>query len=164
VSIKINWGGSPPNTIQCARFLRAYKDMASSEELEKVTRHLFVSWSQSLLRAMNSQIPQIEMFDRETSSSSPAFLQSLTPALIPEEKLAAIIARSQSQEIKDCLKIESAALVNDYGAFGFPWIIVRRSDGATASFFGKPLCTNSDDTPQPKRLTGSDRFANMAWW
>ncbi|QRV72441.1 DSBA-like thioredoxin domain protein [Ceratobasidium sp. AG-Ba] len=129
LTIKINWGGFPPNTIQCARFLRAYKDEASPEELEKVTRHLFV-----------------EMFDRETNPASPAFLRSLVPALVPEDKFSAIIARSQSQEIKDCLKTESAALVNEYGAFGFPWIIVRGADGATASFFG------------------SDRFANMAWW
>ncbi|KAG8681725.1 hypothetical protein FRC09_017292, partial [Ceratobasidium sp. 395] len=118
LTIKMNWGGFPPNTIQCARFLRTYKDMASPEDLEKVTRHLF-----------------IEMFDHEISPTSPGFLQSLVPTLVPEEKFSAIIARSQSQEIKDCLKTESAALVNDHGAFGFPWMIVRRADGATLSFF-----------------------------
>ncbi|KAG9098738.1 Glutathione S-transferase kappa 1 [Ceratobasidium sp. 370] len=129
LTIKMNWGGFPPNTIQCARFLRVYKDMASPDELEKVTRHLF-----------------IEMFGREVNPSSPAFLQSLVPTFVPEEKFSAIIARSQSQENKDRLKTESAALVDEHGAFGFPWMIVRRADDATASFFG------------------SDRFSNMAWW
>ena len=81
---------------------------------------------------------QVEMFDRETNPTSPAFLGSLVPTLVPQDKFSAIMARSQSQEIKDCLKTESAALVNEYGAFGFPWIIVRRGDSATASFFGKP--------------------------
>ena len=83
----------------------------------------------------------MELFDRETHSSSPAFLQSLTPELVPEETFRAVVARSQTQEIKDCLKSESAALVKEYGAFGFPWMIVRRADGATASFFGKFLHT-----------------------
>ncbi|KAF8607996.1 putative glutathione s-transferase kappa 1 [Ceratobasidium sp. AG-I] len=129
LNIKINWDGSPPNTIQVARFLRAYKEVASPEDLETVTRHLFV-----------------EMFDRETHPSDPAFLQSLTPGLVPEETFRAVVARSQTQEIKDCLKSESAALVAERGAFGFPWMVVRRADGATTSFFG------------------SDRFANMAWW
>ncbi|KAG8688439.1 Glutathione S-transferase kappa 1 [Ceratobasidium sp. 394] len=53
LTIKINWGGFPPNSIQCARFLRVYKDEASPEELEKVTRHLFVSRSQFLLRVID---------------------------------------------------------------------------------------------------------------
>jgi glutathione S-transferase kappa 1 len=78
------------------------------------------------------------MFEHETPPSSPAFLNSLTPGLIPEDTFSAVVARSQTQEIKDLIKIESAALVNSYGAFGFPWIIVRRADGAIASFFGKP--------------------------
>ncbi|CAE6474173.1 unnamed protein product, partial [Rhizoctonia solani] len=61
------------------------------------------------------------------------------------DRFKEILARSGSQEIKDLVKAESAALVKDCGAFGFLWIIVRRADGTTTSFFG------------------SDRFANMAW-
>lgn len=78
------------------------------------------------------------MFEHEVPPSSLAFLGCLTPDLIPEDKFSDVVARSQSQEIKDLIKVESAALVNDYGTFGFPWIIVRRADGTTASFFGKP--------------------------
>lgn len=79
------------------------------------------------------------MFDRETSPTSPAFLQSLTPTLLSEETFQAVVARSQTQEIKDILKSESAALVKEHGAFGFPWMVVRRADGASTSFFGKHL-------------------------
>ncbi|CAE7190607.1 unnamed protein product [Rhizoctonia solani] len=129
VKINVAWNNNPPNTMGVARFLRAYKDVSSSTELENVTRRLFT-----------------ELFGKETPPSDPAFLECLVPDLIPEVKFKEIVARSGSQEIKDIVKFESAALVKDYGAFGFPWIIVRRADGTANSFFG------------------SDRFANMAWW
>lgn len=129
LKINVNWGGNPPNTMQVARFLRAYKEGASPKELEDVTQRLYT-----------------QMFEHEVPPSSPAFLGSLTPDLVPEDKFPAIIARSQTQELKDLVKAEAAALVNDYGAFGFPWIVIRRADGTTASWFG------------------SDRFANIAWW
>ena len=76
------------------------------------------------------------MFSKQRSPSDPAFLRCLIPDLIPEDKFEQVVSRSGSQEIKDLLKVESAALVKDHGAFGFPWMIVRRADGATASFFG----------------------------
>ncbi|CAE6397482.1 unnamed protein product [Rhizoctonia solani] len=129
LNITVAWINNPPNTMGVARFLRAYKEVSSPTELENITRHLFV-----------------EMFSKETPPSDPAFFGSLIPDLIPEDKFKEVLARSGSQEIKDLVKTESAALVKDYGAFGFPWIIVRRGDGITRSFFG------------------SDRFANMAWW
>ena len=44
------------------------------------------------------------------------------------------------------MKAESTAIVETHGAFGFPWMVVHRSDGEVACFFG------------------SDRFSNMAWW
>ncbi|CUA70111.1 Glutathione S-transferase kappa 1 [Rhizoctonia solani] len=129
LKINVAWVNNPPNTMGVARFLRAYKDVSSQAELESVSRRLFV-----------------EMFSGERSPSDPGFLGCLVPDLISEDKLKQVIARSGSQEIKDLVKTESAALVKDYGAFGFPWIIVRRGDGTTNSFFG------------------SDRFGNMAWW
>ncbi|KAJ1308744.1 hypothetical protein OPQ81_004435 [Rhizoctonia solani] len=129
LDINVAWPNGPPSTMGVARFLRAYKDVSSPTELENVSRHLFV-----------------QMFSKGTPTSDPAFLGSLIPDLIPEDKFKEVLARSGSQEIKDLVKVESAALVKDYGAFGFPWIIVRRADGITTSFFG------------------SDRFANMAWW
>jgi glutathione S-transferase kappa 1 len=76
------------------------------------------------------------MFSKETPPSDPAFFGSLIPDLISEDKFKEILARSGSQEIKDLVKTESASLVKDYGTFGFPWIIVRRGDGSTGSFFG----------------------------
>ncbi|CEL59641.1 Glutathione S-transferase kappa 1 OS=Mus musculus GN=Gstk1 PE=1 SV=3 [Rhizoctonia solani AG-1 IB] len=129
LNITVAWINNPPNTMGVARFLRAYKEAASPAELENVTRRLFV-----------------EMFSKETPPSDPAFFGSLIPDLISEDKFKEILARSGSQEIKDLVKTESASLVKEYGTFGFPWIIVRRGDGSTGSFFG------------------SDRFANMAWW
>ncbi|CAE6442087.1 unnamed protein product [Rhizoctonia solani] len=129
LKINVAWINNPPNTMGVARFLRAYKEVSSPTELEHVTRRLF-----------------IEIFSKETSPSDPSFLGCLIPDLIPGDKFKEVLAHSGSQEIKDLVKSESAALVKDYGAFGFPWIIVRRADGATNSFFG------------------SDRFANMAWW
>ncbi|CAE6404917.1 unnamed protein product [Rhizoctonia solani] len=129
LKINVAWQNNPPNTMGVARFLRAYKDVSSATELENVSRRLF-----------------IEIFEKERPPSDAAFLECLIPDLIPEVKFKEVLARSGSQEIKDLVKAESAALVKDYGAFGFPWIIVRRADGTTTSFFG------------------SDRFANMAWW
>ncbi|KAH7343700.1 putative glutathione s-transferase kappa 1 [Rhizoctonia solani] len=133
LKINVAWINNPPNTMGVARFLRAYKEISSPAELENVTRRLF-----------------IEMFSKETLPSDPAFLGCLIPDLIPEEKFKQVLAHSGSQEIKDLVKAESAALVKDYGAFGFPWIIVRRADGTSNSFFGMDY--NSSLVPAAKLL------------
>ncbi|CAE6463647.1 unnamed protein product, partial [Rhizoctonia solani] len=94
LKINVAWQNNPPNTMGVARFLRAYKDVSSATELENVSRRLF-----------------IEIFEKERPPSDAAFLECLIPDLIPEVKFKEVLARSGSQEIKDLVKAESAALV-----------------------------------------------------
>lgn len=56
------------------------------------------------------------------------------------------LEKYKEKRISELMKAETTALVETYGAFGCPWMVVHRSDGEVAYFFG------------------SDRFANMAWW
>ncbi|KAK0536728.1 hypothetical protein OC834_001085 [Tilletia horrida] len=60
-----------------------------------------------------------------------------------QKELSRLIEESGTKEMKDRLKAESQALVNEGGAFGMPWMVVEK-DGISSSWFG------------------SDRFEQMA--
>jgi glutathione S-transferase kappa 1 len=71
------------------------------------------------------------------------------PSLLSRDQIQTALQNyngKDKQRITDLMKKESAKLVEDYDAFGFPWMVIERSDGDIQSFFG------------------SDRFSNIAWW
>lgn len=91
--------------------------------------------------------PQAELFIRNTSTSDPSFLPSLPPSVIPARELALCIAKSQEKDTSSLMRSEVAEIVEKYGTYGLPWIVVQRpKDGEVAWWFG------------------SDRFHNIAWW
>lgn len=79
-------------------------------------------------------------------SKTSTYSDLLTPSPFDAPTLESLIAESNAAENKDRIKSESVELVEKGGAFGFPWIVVRREDGVEQSWFG------------------SDRFEIMAWW
>lgn len=82
-----------------------------------------------------------------TPLSDPSFTTSLiTTGLIPREQAEKALENYKDKRISELMKTESTALVENYHAFGFPWMVIERSDGQIESFFG------------------SDRFTNIAWW
>lgn len=117
------------NTLGIMRFLRVLQDSGDSALLEACSRRLFD-----------------QLFRAHTKPADASFLGVLAPSLLTNAKLEQLIAKSVEPENKKRLADEAAALVQTHGAFGFPWIVVQRADGAQESWFG------------------SDRFGNIAWW
>ncbi|EJT97019.1 thioredoxin-like protein [Dacryopinax primogenitus] len=117
------------NTLNVMRFMRVLR-MHKPEVLEEATKRLYE-----------------EFFSRNTPTASPAFLGSLSspPALLTPDELTHLTTLSQSAENKALLRSEAEALA-DEGAFGFPWIVLRRTDGGEHSFFG------------------SDRMQSISFW
>ncbi|CAG7854656.1 SubName: Full=Uncharacterized protein {ECO:0000313/EMBL:KIM26898.1} [Serendipita indica DSM 11827] len=98
----------PGNTREPMRMLRYLKDDLPPAKFREATRHYFR-----------------ENFVKNTPLSSPEFLHSLAPTIISDAKLKQ--ALTEYKTVTDKMKIESAKVVEDYGAFGFPWIVVERS-------------------------------------
>ena len=66
---------------------------------------------------------------------------------MPAQDLARCITKAQEKDISNLVRNEVAEIVEKYGAYGLPWIVVQRpKDGEVAWWFG------------------SDRFHNIAWW
>ncbi|KAJ8297226.1 ATP-dependent permease MDL1, mitochondrial [Rhodotorula toruloides] len=124
----------PLNTIHCMRTLRAIADVAP-DKLEKATDLFFGAiWNPPAgTRAEEAIKP----------SAFPKLLG--TNGLFSGDEIENIMELSTSDDIKNKLKTESGQLVEE-GAFGFPWMVAKRSDGQTRPFFG------------------SDRFEHMAFW
>ncbi|BGP36222.1 hypothetical protein JCM10450v2_000118 [Rhodotorula kratochvilovae] len=125
----------PLNTIHCMRVLRAIEKVAPAK-LEKATDRFYAAVWQP--EAGSSAVDAIN------PSTFPALLAK--DGLFSESEIKQILTAANSDEVKGLLKTESKALVEDGGAFGFPWIVVERDDGEKRSFFG------------------SDRFEAMAFW
>ena len=83
--------------------------------------------------------------------SSPEFFTSLPIDIYPAQELAYAIQESQSsKKISEAMRKESNALVEEQGAFGFPWITVTR--------------TTAQGETESASWFGSDRFSNISWW
>ncbi|KIM26898.1 hypothetical protein M408DRAFT_174971 [Serendipita vermifera MAFF 305830] len=119
----------PGNTMQTMKMLRYLKDELSPAKFKEATRHYFK-----------------ENFQVGTALSSPDFVASLPTDILPAADMEVALVKSKEKRISELMKAESTNLVETHGAFGFPWMVVHRSDGEVACYFG------------------SDRFANMAWW
>jgi len=66
---------------------------------------------------------------------------------MPAQDLARCITKSQEKDTSSLMRSEVAEIVEKYGTYGMPWIVVQRpKDGEVAWWFG------------------SDRFHNIAWW
>jgi protein-disulfide isomerase-like protein with CxxC motif len=89
---------------------------------------------------------QRENFARGATISSPEFITSLPTDILPAADMEVALVKCKEKSISEAMKADGARLVETHGAFGFPWMVVHRSGGTVASFFG------------------SDRFSNMAWW
>ncbi|GAA5999918.1 uncharacterized protein JCM10292_003537 [Rhodotorula paludigena] len=123
----------PVNTIHCMRVLRAVEDKLP-DRLEKATELFFDAvWRPSSGKTANDAI---------TPSTYPTLLK----ALFSDSEIKQLLEHANSEEIKGKLKSESKQLVEEGGAFGFPWIVAQRDDGAQYPFFG------------------SDRFEQIAFW
>jgi glutathione S-transferase kappa 1 len=127
------------------KMLRYLKDVLSPTMFREATRHYFVSIPLGgVPHPLTNQ--QRENFVRGTPLSSPNFIMSLPTCILPVAEMEIALAKYKDKDISEVMKAESANLVETHGAFGFPWMVVHRSDGEVACFFG------------------SDRFSNMAWW
>ncbi|CEQ38645.1 SPOSA6832_00095, partial [Sporobolomyces salmonicolor] len=125
----------PVNTMHCMRFLRAIEHKAP-EKLEQAT-DLFLQliWNPSEGRSADDATKPESLAQAVRSSS-----------LFSEREVDTLLAYANSAENKDRLKQDATTLVEEGGAFGFPWMVVEREDGLKRSFFG------------------SDRFEVMAFW
>ncbi|GAA5870028.1 hypothetical protein JCM3774_004340 [Rhodotorula dairenensis] len=126
----------PINTINIMRALRAVQEIAP-EKLEKATDAFYAAFWQpkpSDPSAMEAVKP--DAFPKILSANG----------LFSEAEIKRIAEAMNSDKIKNLVKEESAKLVADGGAFGFPWIVVSRDDGQERSFFG------------------ADRFEQIAYW
>ncbi|GAA6011758.1 hypothetical protein JCM11491_000741 [Sporobolomyces phaffii] len=116
----------PINTIQCMRFLRAVERFHPAELERACDLFWTLVWDRREGHAAKDAI-------------DPAFFsQKVVEAkLFSADEVKRLLDAAQSSEIKDALKNEAAALVKDGGAFGFPWIVVEKSEGGDKrSFFG----------------------------
>lgn len=120
----------PVNTINNIRLLRILRDKEPPSVLAEVTEIFFTEiWGQS-----------------GAAAAQPANFASIIPSsVLSRAKLEEYINASQTPENKELVKAEATQLVAE-GAFGFPYIVVTREDGALREFFG------------------SDRFEMMAFW
>ncbi|PVG02536.1 thioredoxin-like protein [Serendipita vermifera] len=128
----------PGNTFLVMRMLRYLKDILSPENFKAATRHYFR-----------------ENFAVNTALSSPSFITSLPSSILSPEEMKDALVKFKDKSVSDTMKAEAAALVKDYGAFGFPWIVVSRN----------PTTVNpAADGESTTCFFGSDRFSNIAWW
>ncbi|CEH15121.1 GLUTATHIONE S-TRANSFERASE KAPPA [Ceraceosorus bombacis] len=113
--------GFPMNTQLAQSFLRELRDRSSADHDAYAWTLMDASWISSK--------PVVKAED---------ILEAVKHVgLIPQAELEEILKKAQTKEAKDKLNEESKRLVEDQGAFGMPWFIVKRaSDGKTASFFG----------------------------
>ncbi|GAA6007943.1 hypothetical protein JCM10207_006975 [Rhodosporidiobolus poonsookiae] len=125
----------PLSTIHCVRFLRAVEmKYGQGEKLDKATDAFFAAIWQS-----PASLPAIEAI-------KPAIIPRVAAVVFSPEEVKELIQLATGDEIKGLLKSESGAVVEEEGAFGFPWMVVERDDGVKRNFFG------------------SDRFEQMAFW
>ncbi|GAA5909353.1 hypothetical protein JCM6882_000961 [Rhodosporidiobolus microsporus] len=124
----------PLSTIQAMRLLRAVEEKyGQGEVLDKAVDGFYAAvWQPS------PSLPAVEALKPEN-------LPKVASTCLPKSDIDELLQLASSNGIKEKLKSESAAVVEE-GAFGFPWIVVERDDGQKRSFFG------------------SDRFEQMAFW
>ncbi|GAA5908992.1 uncharacterized protein JCM6883_002574 [Sporobolomyces salmoneus] len=114
----------PINTIHIMRFLRAV-EQAQPEKLEQTTDFFWeLVWNRKEGPTAKDAIDP-SFFSKKLVSAN----------VFTEEEVKKLVELSQSGEIKDALKNEAGKLVEEKGAFGFPWIIVEKDSGKR-SFFG----------------------------
>ncbi|PVG02535.1 thioredoxin-like protein [Serendipita vermifera] len=128
----------PGNTFLVMRMLRYLKDILPPEKFKAATTHYFR-----------------ENFVVNTALSSPSFITSLPSSILSKQEMEEALIKFKDKSVSNAMKSESTALVQDYGAFGFPWIIVTRN----------PTAVNpAADGDSTACFFGSDRFPNIAWW
>ncbi|EJD48961.1 thioredoxin-like protein [Auricularia subglabra TFB-10046 SS5] len=113
------FGGPEHNFLGVARFLRAVKASCDSDTLNAATRILFT-----------------QCWTKHIPPTSPEFFAGLVPGVFSEAQLKQLLAKANAKENKEGLKGDAQALVEEHGAFGFPWIVVHMPDGRKESFFG----------------------------
>ncbi|KAF8608002.1 thioredoxin-like protein [Ceratobasidium sp. AG-I] len=69
-----------------------------------------------------------KLFSERVAHSAPPSdtFACLAPSYISEEVLAQAKTISQNEEFKHSFEIQQSDLVNNYGAFGLPWIVLQR--------------------------------------
>ncbi|CAG8585737.1 14518_t:CDS:2 [Acaulospora colombiana] len=151
----------PGNTFLVMRMLRYLKDVLPPEKFKAATTHYFVSnrackfrLSSDIVIVMGSVV-QRENFVVNTALSSPSFITSLPSSILSKQEMEEALLKFKDKSVSNAMKAESTALVQEYGAFGFPWIVVTRN----------PTAINpAADGDSTACFFGSDRFANIAWW
>jgi len=137
-SIPSNFPGPDHNTLPVSRFLRVIKDECSPSTLSAVTHFLFE-----------------QLWARHVKLLAPEFLGGLCPSIFTEKQLKDFIDKSVTPENKEKVKNEAAAVVEEYGCFGFPWIVVHMTDGRKESWFGSDRMSSIAHCLGPEyRFTG----------
>ncbi|KAM0793539.1 hypothetical protein ACM66B_000977 [Microbotryomycetes sp. NB124-2] len=113
----------PVQTMHVVRFLRVIEDDAP-EKLQDVTECFYEQiWTPKSKGA--------------TAAAKPENFRSVIPtSLVSDEQLKEWIEKSQTDDNKSKVKDDSKRLVEEGGAFGFPWMEVENDKGEKSSFFG----------------------------
>ncbi|CAE6471693.1 unnamed protein product [Rhizoctonia solani] len=107
IPFNLQMTGLPASSFDNMVVLRALKTFLLQEDFSQVIRKLYAA------RFGNAALPD------------DVFIY-LTPAHIPQDSLDKAKIIGQSEEFKLLFEKEHAELVNDHGAFGMPWIIIRK--------------------------------------
>ena len=127
----------PPNSLPLTRFLIVVQQSESSKVLEEITieifKNVFAQGSTSLF----------------TSNPSDA-INNLVSALgntLSKDKIKEYVEKSNDKEMKEYAKNEAKKYVEEWNAYGVPWMKFKRGrDG------------------QIKHFMGSDRFEMITDW
>lgn len=111
--------GFPMNTIKTMRLLTVIHDKESKQVYEECILQLFEGyWLQNL------------------NVSDETVLKEIISKVVSQEKAEEYISAINSDAVKDKLLKVTTDLVEKRNAFGAPWIVATKSDGASECFFG----------------------------
>ena len=128
----------PPNSLPLLRFLLVVQQEESPSVLEDVTLSIF--------NAVFAE-GDTELFSSTANNDIDRLYSYLSGSKLDKEKIKKYLEKSNTKEFKDYTKNEAKKYVEEWNAYGVPWMNIKRAkDG------------------QVKQFMGSDRFELIAAW
>lgn len=128
----------PPNSLPLTRFLLIVQQNESSSVLEEVSIKIF--------NAIFAQ-GDTALFNAAANNDIDKIHSVLSASTLNKDKIKAYLEKSNTKEIKELVKTEAKKYVDDWNAYGVPWMNFKR---------------NKDG--QSRQFMGSDRFELIAAW